>query len=1014
MARLFLSLFGPLRTTLDEQPVSGFESAKVRALLVYLAANAARPHSRSALAGLLWPEQPEDVARNNLRQALANMRRALGDQLARPPFLLIKRDSVQFNPSGDYWLDVAVFAEHVAACATHAHRQLETCLPCMRRLRAAVGLYQGDFLAQFTVSASAAFEEWALLQREHFHRLAMEALAHLTAYHERRGEYETARGFAARQIELEPWCEDAHRRLIRLLAIDGQRAEALAQYERCRAVLAAELGVEPEVETEALAAQVRLGGAAHSAARAPAVALPRLARSPNHNLPPQLTSFVGREDELVGLAELLATPACRIITVVGPGGIGKTRLAIEAAAEHVPMFAHGAWFVALAGAADAADLARAVVAALKLAAAGDGDLEGQLLAYLREKELLLVLDNVEPLLAGADRGAGAIDLLLRILRGAPGVTLMVTSRERLALGGEWLYDVGGLRCPPEHEVADIEAFSAVQLFVQRARQVQGSFSLAASQAHAVARLCHLVEGLPLGIELAAAAVRERSCGEIAQAIATNIASLATPLRDVPARHRSLWAALDYSWRMLSREQRRALRRLAVFRGGIDAEAAAAVLGAPGSEPPLAVLGALLDKSLLRRNAAGRYDMHELLRQYAGQKLRAARELDLVCGAHADYIVLLVEAIEQRLTGHDQASWFERLATEYENIRAALDWSLDKLRVEQAARIAGSLWRFWLARGYLVEGRAWLARVLAVDGELSPAALAKALRGAGTLAWGQGDYTEAIGLCERSLGLARTLGDRDGEATCLHYLGSLALHQSDYVRATALLQASLALRRALGDSWGKAICLANLGAAAGRQGDVAEAERCYTESLALLRPLGDNERIAVVLDNLGAVARDRGDHARARRLYEEGLGLFRELGNKWNIATCLNNLGGIALDQADYAEARERYAESLLLLQELGDKDAIAGCLEGLAGVAGGCGLAEQAARLYGAAEAIRAAIGSPLSPVARERYERAVAVARAQLPPLAFAAAWQAGRAMTLDGALAEARALGEAGFIQR
>jgi predicted ATPase/DNA-binding SARP family transcriptional activator len=992
MARLSLSLLGPLLVTLEGQPVSGFESNKVRALLIYLAAEADRPHQRDTLAGLLWPELTNEAARSNLRQALANLRQAISDRTAEPPFLLITRATLQFNQASDHTLDVATFDALLAACAAHTHRHPATCRSCMQRIEQAVGLYRGGFLAQFSLSDSAAFEEWALLRRERQHQLAIDAVTRLATYHEQRGAYEQAQTYAARQLELDTWREESYRQLMRVLHLNGQRTEALAQYERCRRVLAEELDVEPEEETTTLYEQIKHGqlntrqdDAEHTLPRQPAD------MAAGHRLPAQLTSFVGREAELAALGELLANPACRLITILGSGGIGKSRLALQAAMEQAEMFPEGVVFVALAVLNSADFLVPTIMAALGIPSDGSPDEKDQLFAYLSERELLLLLDNFEQVLEGAE-------LVAEILLRAPGVTLLVTSRERLALQGEWLFDLEGLSYPSDEASDTIEHYSAVQLFTQRARQVHMRFTLEPSEARSVARICRLVEGLPLAIELAAATVRERPCAEIATAIETNLRSLVTPLRDVTARHRSMWATFEHSWRQLSREQRCALRRLAIFRGGFAEDAAAQVAGVVANQ-----LSALADKSLLRRDDVGRYDTHELLRQFAGHKLRAAGEHERMLLAHLEYSVQLAESTEPHLVGDQQAVWLDRLELEYDNIRAALGWSLEQRRDEQAARLAGAIWRFWGVRGHVGEGRAWLERLLAPGRQISPALRAKALKGNAMMAWSQGEYTQAVELCEQGLALYQAIGDTDGIAACLHTLGSLSLHQGDYARAKSLLEASLALRREMSDRWGISVCLANLGALAGRQGDSAQAERFYLESLALQRPYGDKERIAILLDNLGAVAWDRGDLVRARQLYEEGLALLRELNNKWNIPTCLNNLGGIAIDQHDYARGSVLFRESLLLLRDLGDKEAIAACLEGLGGVAGGHNQAERAVRLYGAAEQLRVTIGSARAPVARSRYERLIAVARAQLDEAAFTAAWAEGRMVTLGQAIADA-----------
>jgi predicted ATPase len=1015
MARLSLSLLGPLHVTLDGQPASGFESTKVRALLIYLAVEADRPHGRSALAGLLWPEQPEEVARNNLRQALANLRRAIADQQAQPSFLLITRDTVQFNRASDHWLDVAAFGSLLAACASHAHRRPESCKPCMQRMAQAALLYQGSFLAQFSVSDSVAFEEWALIRRERQQHLALDTLARLAAYHQQRGEYELAHNYAARQLELDPWREEAHRQLMSVLDLSGQRNEALAQYDQCRRILADELGVEPEPATTALYQHIRNGAGSELTAKSSELsARQRLTRNSKisthhqYNFPAQLTSFVGREEELAALAELLANPTCRLITIIGPGGMGKTRLALQAAADQGEMFAAGTAFVPLAALSAADFLIPAITGALNITSQAQQDLKDQLFAYLRERELLLVLDNFEQLLEGAE-------LLAEILARAPGVTLLVTSRERLALHGEWLFDLEGLSYPTGKAIDRPEMYSAVQLFTQRASQVQRRFELGVDQAPSAAWICRLVEGLPLAIELAAATVRERSCAEIAAAIESNLLALATPLRNIPERHRSVWAAFEHSWRLLSQEQRRFMRRLAVFRGGFSDDAAMAVCAELSIEPARSgnsdavqsILNSLVNKSLLRRSSAGRYDIHELVRQYAGQKLRAARELDRARAAHFNYFLRFAEQAEPQLTGPEQAIWLDRLELENDNIRAALGWSFERPAVELAAQLAGALWRFWMARGYLGEGRGWLEKVLAPENQLAPGLRAKALKAIGVLAWSQGEYPQATEFCETSLAIYQRINDKDGIATCLHYLGSLALHQGEYARSAQFLEASLTLRRELGDRWGVAACLNNLGALAGRQGDIMQAEQFYEQGLAVVRELGDKERIAVMLDNLGAVARDRRDYARARQLYEEGLALFREVNNRWNIPTCLNNLAGIALDQDDYARARTLFRESLALLQDLGDKEGIAECLEGLAAVAARLARRpediKRAARLVGAAEALRAAIGSSLATVDRLLHERTIAAIRAGLDEAAFAATHGEGHAAPLDQSIAYA-----------
>ncbi|HEX9076041.1 MAG TPA: BTAD domain-containing putative transcriptional regulator, partial [Anaerolineae bacterium] len=391
MAHLRLGVLGSLQIVGGDVPISTFESDKARALLIYLAVEARQPHRRDALVALLWPDCPEDKARSNLRQNLYNLRQAIGDARASPPYLFITRQEIQFNPASRHTLDVTAFETHLTAVATHIHTNLEECDSCAARLKQATELYRGKFLQEFFLPDSAEFEEWALLYRESLHRRALEALAHLANYHEKRGEYKDARGYALRQLELEPWWEEAHRQVMRALAAGGQRSAALAQYETCRHLLNKELGVEPSAETRDLNEQIARGEPAVLRREfQPAAWTPPA-------LPVQLTPFVGRERELAHLAELLADPECRLITLVGIGGIGKTRLALEAAEHNRVAFAQGTVFVPLASVDSSEFVVSAIAEALGLVFPGSRDSRDLVLRYLHDKQMLLVLDNLEQL-----------------------------------------------------------------------------------------------------------------------------------------------------------------------------------------------------------------------------------------------------------------------------------------------------------------------------------------------------------------------------------------------------------------------------------------------------------------------------------------------------------------------------------------------------------------------------------------------------------------------------------------
>ncbi len=803
--------------------------------------------------------------------------------------------------------------------------------------------------------------------------------------------------------------ESGERRPSRQVAERMAQALELPPEERAAFMRAARLQHDRGMETRpSKAAEGRpvgeAGQPAPQAAEPPGAA--RLAP-----LPIALTPFVGREAELAELARLLTDPASRLITLIGPGGIGKTRLALQAA-ERQASFAHGVAFVALAPVGSIELIAPAIAQALGLAFSGAADPKAQLLRYLRDKELLLLLDNFEHLLDG-------VDLLTDILSQAPGVKLLVTSRERLLMQREWIVELQGLTVPDSDQSAGTDGASAVALFVDRARRVKSGFTLSAAESASVVRICRLVEGLPLGIELAAAWARTLSCAEIAQEIARNLDFLAAAARDLPERHRSLRAVFTQSWNLLSDQDRQVLRRLSVFRGNFSREAAASVvLSAEPSQPALStqhsallpILVGLIDKSLLRREAAsggmeGRYDMHELIRQYAGEQLRLAGEDDQAHEQHARYYLALAEEAEPHFRGAGQELWRHRLELEHDNLRAALAWSLAAPGgAEIALRLAGALWRFWELHSHFSEGRQWIERALERREEVPAPVRAKALCGIGVMTEAQeGLEARSIALLEESLALRREIGDGQGVAESLLYLGRRMRNQGDYGRAIALETESLALFRSQRTTWGMAWALLSLGDAMLDQGDLDQAIGRFEEAIDLARAQGDNHTGAWACCNLGRVAHRRGDDARAIDWYNESLALFQEIGSLWGRAETLCELGRAARSQGDDALAAACYHESLALLRELEGTRLISLCLEGIAGLAGARGQPAQAARLFGAAAALREAFGPPVPPVYRASYERDLDVARTQTDAVSWAAAWAAGRTLPLEQAIDEA-----------
>lgn len=918
-----ITLLGRLHITLDGEAVTDFATDKSRALLVYLAVESEHPHRRDALAGLLWPDQPQRKARQNLRQALSYLRHAIGDQDDSAPFLLVSREAVQFNPDSDHWLDVVAFTAIVETCRVHRHRHMGTCIPCIDRLEKLVDLYRGDFLEHFFLSDSSAFEEWALLQREWLRRQMTEALAHLTLYYERRGDYRRARRYAWQQVDLEPWNEEAHRHLMRLLALDGQRSAALAQYETCRRMLAEELGIEPATETVALYEQVKAQEGFH-----PAI--------PADNLPPVPTPFVGRETELAELAELLANPDCHLVTLFGPGGIGKTRLAIQAAAAQVGAFTHGITFIPLALAGSVDHLITAITTALGIPARGNQDPREQIFDYLYQKETLLVLDSMEHVTDGSP-------LLSEVLARAPGTVLLVTSRERLNLQEEWVYEVKGLTYPEDELLRVQDTYSAIDLFQQRACQVDRRFDLEA-QAHHVVRICQLVEGMPLGIELAAAWVAVHPCKEIVQEIEHNLDILTTRLRNVPERHRSIRAAFEHSWQLLTETEKTIFSQLSVFRGGFRRDASAKVAGAS-----LSTLSALLDKSLIRHVSADRYDMHELLRQYAAEKLQSNAQGDgKARRQHARYFAAFLAHQEPRFHGPNQRQAVLAIAPEFENVRQAWQTAVSRGWVHEAEQSLGSLYEFLDIRCRFREGIELFACATDRwrDDPDKTHIFGRILSRKGAFYHHLGLYERAETCLEQSLAIYSHSDVQAERVFCLINLANVARSHGKSEEVEQLAQNSLTLSRQTGDRWSIASSLSLLGTVRYRAGDVAQAEALFQESLAIGRQTGDQRLILCSLNRVADVACHQGNYVKAQAMFEECLALSREVDDQYSIAMHLNNLGTVLHVLEQYAQAQPLYQESLDICRKIDDQAGQAIALSNLGEVAYALGAHIEARQFY--------------------------------------------------------------------
>ena len=659
MTQLEIALLGAFQVSKDGKLVTKFETTPARALLIYLALHPGMPLRREVLADLLWQDQPRSEALHALRQTLNRLRRAIESRESDTPFLQVTRQTIQFNPDSDHWLDTDAFTNLVDTLREHPHRRLEACGICLQRLTQAADLYRGDLLSGFYLD-SLPFQEWLTMEREHYHRRAMETFYYLADCHNQRAEYGQAQHYARRQLKLEPWREEAHRQLMLALSLSGQRSAALAQYAGCRRTLSEELGVEPETATKTLGEQIRAENLHAS-------------ETPPHNLPAPLTHFVGRKAELDQIAEQLNAPNCRLLTLVGSGGVGKTRLARAAARQAVPHFPDGTWFVPLIdvpkdpleGLHDR--LAMAIANAMGVTFSGQDDPKTETLKNLRARESLVILDNFEHLTAGTD-------LVLEILQQSPKITILVTSRTRLNARAECLIQIAGLSTPSQDDAPDAASYSSVRLFVDRAMHPPDTSAHDLAQ---IVQVCQIVEGVPLAIELASALVEHLPLSEIIANLRRDVGFLSTTLQDVPERHRRLRAVFESSWQLLTEPEQRTLAQLAVFRGDFDRSAILTVAETRHTE-----LVGLAHKSLLQHSSPDRYTLHALVRQFAAEKLETFPALAEVRDRHSDHYLALVGERTDTLQGDEPRQAVAEIQAEIANVRQAWQWTLNQVDASQ--------------------------------------------------------------------------------------------------------------------------------------------------------------------------------------------------------------------------------------------------------------------------------------------------------------------------------------------
>jgi len=1057
--QLTLSLLGPFQVMLDGDVLNHFPTDKVRALLAYLVMEANRPHRRDTLAGLLWTEWPNRQARRNLRKSLYWLRQTLDNHRAgiSDELLTITRQTVQLD-EGTSTLDVAYFLRLLTESESHTHQSLGQCSVCLDRLTKAVSLYKGEFLTGFSLADALTFEEWLRIKRERLQQLVLNTLSSLTAAYEQRQNYEQVQEYATRQLVLEPWREEAHRQLMRALALNRQRNEALAQYGTCRRVLEEELGVEPTAETTTLYEQIRSGAfkrqtksldratkaasgynqldqrqinqnnvsaspkpttdqasspfisvtpANDSLSRQsqPAIQQNRGSVSstlterqstlqaqaaPLHHFPVQFTPFVGRQPELAQSIDYLTNPACRLLTLCGPGGMGKTRLSIQVGKQIAPRLRlasySGIYFVSLAEVDSAELVIPALANCLGVPLKGAISAKAQVISYLQNKKILLVMDNFEHLVNGAD-------LLVEILSAAPHVKMLVTSRESLNIRAEWRLILDGLAYPEAEEVKGqrsskqsdrekpldlISSYSAIQLFVQAAAHVQPDFSPTEKEQAAIVRICQLIGGMPLAIEIAAAWIRMYDCEAIAEEIARNLDLMITPLRDMPLRHRSMRAVFDHSWRLLSPVEEQALAQISVFRGGFSMKAALAITDATPLE-----FATLLDKSLLRRMLGGRFEIHELLRQFAAEQLGdTTNQIRL---RHSAYYISFLQERTASLQGGKQQKALTEIDQELKNCGMAWEYAVSQQNITAIGTGLEGLFHFYDIRSRFQEGelifrqaashlrdnqrenqrdnqrdnqsaiikaklqarQGWFTFHLGrtkqswslLQNSLTSLRALQAkddllfnLNYLGALARHSGQYERAQGYLSEALKIAQVVGDKLAASIALNILGQVASLQGQYEKARELCRQSLQMKRMIGDRWGMTFSLTYLGRVELMLGEYREAKELFQESMTISEIFGDRRGIAFALLNLGNVAKAQGkaQHVEAQRLYQESLYLYNEIGNRQEASLTLIKLGEVACELAAWHEAKFNFRHALATALEINSTPSM---LAGLLGMA---------------------------------------------------------------------------------
>jgi len=949
---------------------------------------------REQILAILWPEQEQRAAVNSLNQALSIARRTLAIPSESAAHILTLRDQILCLGDPDLvWVDAIAFGKAVRAVLQN--KDADTGL-------VALDLYQGDLLP------NDPYDAWLDTHRAMLHQSFRALVLALGEWVKDRPAAERVITAIQQALANDPTDEELHRALMRLYATVGTRQQALRQYEQLTRAIRNELQLEPDPLSQELYRELLTGQfAATTLPISPRIAL----FAPRHNLPNDFIRFVGRAREVAEVRQLLTKT--RLLTIAGAGGSGKTRLAVEVARGELESYADGVWLVEFAALTNPELLVITTASALGLRETQGIPIADQLLSYLANRRLLLLFDNCEHVI---DACAHLAEMLLRH---CIGLRILATSREPLHVGAEMTWLIPALSLPNPHQptptLAEVLRYEAFQLFVDRAMAAQAQFTLREQDIPALVQIGVRLDGLPLAIELAASRVPTLTLDQIAVRLDDRFRLLRSGSRTALTRQQTLRAAIDWSYDLLNEQERRIFRRLVVFSGGWELEAAEAICAGDGLETAdvLPLLAQLVDKSLIvvRDTSAGRrYDLLESIREYGLEQLRAAQEVDELSHRHQAWYLQLAELGESQLTGPHQVSWLHRLAAEHDNFRMALQWAKTATREDVPwLRLAYRLYWFWYLHSAVAEGRTVFERALAqTNANDTSWVRGIALFGSGSMALYQGELDTARSRLDASLPLLRASDDLFSQALAPFMAGTVAVNQGDYSAALDLLEESLPHFEALGHRQGVATCLLHLGDVALGCDDPDKAEMYYRRCLAIHRT--DTSSIwgmAQALNNLGEVARYRGDLAAAANSYQEALGLFRQLATRADVARTLHNNAALALAKGDTVGAGSGFRESVELFRAWGNCRGIVECIAGFAQLrlmlATDTTDWECVAPILGFVAAYFTRMGAAMWPPDRKAFVRAIAVLAEHLNDDLHTAAWACGQNMTLEQALAMA-----------